>query len=152
MSGTFHTSRRSNLLRSSAVGWCLTSAIRLFSTQLALYLSQQAEIDDFLDRDFADILFAFTNDVEVHFKLLFADNAVFIESFDDRAVGLVRDLRIDFPLPLYYTGGSFGIFLSISKSSIERSDDSFDFLWMLLDALLGSGVAITGKLDHVPDE
>src|SRR4030095_14321599 len=74
------------------------------------------------------------------------------ERFDDRAVGFFGDFRIDLPLFLNDTDGALGVFLGVSKPSIESSHTLFDSLRVLLDALLGGGVAIARELDDVADK
>jgi hypothetical protein len=88
----------------------------------------------------------------MNLQLLFADDAVVVERFDDRLVGALGDLGIDFPFFLDDADRPLGIFFGVAQATIERSDDFLDFLRVLLDALIGRAVAVARELDDVADK
>src|SRR4029079_18957295 len=68
-----------------------------FSTRFALHLSQQGEIDNFADRNFADIFLHSPDKIEMNFELLLTDNAVLVERLDDRLIRIFGNIGVYFP-------------------------------------------------------
>src|SRR5258705_3521415 len=85
-------------------------------------------------------------------QLLLSDDAVVVQPFDNRAIGLPGNFRIDLPLRLNYPDRPLRIIFCVTQAAIERPHDFFHFLRVLAEALIGGAVAIAREFDHVADE
>src|SRR5262249_38027975 len=124
----------------------------LSSVEFPFGILQQSEIDNFADRDLANIFFHSADQIEMNLQLLFTDNAVVVERLDDGLIRTFGNPTVDFPFSLDDIDGAGGIFLRIAKTAIERPYDLLYFLWMFLNALIRGAIAVACEFYHIADE
>src|SRR6185312_10641510 len=68
-----------------------------FSSRFALYLSEQGEIDNLADRNFADIFLHPPDKIKMNFELLLTYNTVVVQRLDDRLIRTFGNIGVHFP-------------------------------------------------------
>src|SRR5262245_60962983 len=119
---------------------------------LSANLFKQSEIDDFVERDLAEIFFRVLNLTDMNFQPGLAGGAVFAERFGHRNVSLSGDGGIDLPFALDDLHGFLGTLARKNETAIERPQHAFGEIAPFAQLTIGRSIAVARELDDVTQE